>query len=52
MSDEIFDRSYQEGRQALHDGITELAAKLGRTFRLIAAVQFRAPWRNRPICDC
>lgn len=44
MRDELYDRNYQEGRDALHDGIDRLIASTSRTFRLIAAIQFRAPW--------
>lgn len=45
MRDEIYDREYQAGRDALHDGIDRLVAGIGETFRLLAAIQFSAPWR-------
>lgn len=48
MRDELYDRNYQDGRDALHDGIDRLIASTARTYRLIAAIQFRAPW-NRGI---
>lgn len=47
MRDEMYDRDYQAGRDALHDGIDRLVAGIGQTFRLISAIQFSAPWRGR-----
>ncbi len=47
MRDEIYDREYQAGRDALHAGIDRLVAEIGQTFRLISAIQFSAPWRMR-----
>ena len=47
MRDEIYDRDYQSGRDALHDGLDRLVAATMQTFRAIAAIQFDAPW-NRP----
>ncbi len=47
MRDEIFDREYQAGRDALHDGIDRLVAGTMQTFRLLAAIQFSAPWQSR-----
>ena len=44
MRDEIFDREYQAGRDALNDGIDRLVASIGQTFRLMTAIQFNAPW--------
>lgn len=44
MRDEIFDRDYQAGRDALHDGIDRLIAAIGAAFRTFHAIQFRAPW--------
>lgn len=46
MRDEIFDRDYQDGRDALHDGIDRLIASTARTFAAIAAIQFDAPWKR------
>ena len=46
MRDEIFDRDYQAGRDALHDGIDRLVSGIGQTFRLMAAIQFSAPWQH------
>ena len=45
MRDEIYDREYQAGREALHAGIDRLVAEIGQTFRMISAIQFSAPWR-------
>jgi hypothetical protein len=47
MRDEIFDRDYQNGRNALNDGIDRLLAGIMQTFRVVAAIQFDAPWRGR-----
>ncbi|HEU0309660.1 MAG TPA: hypothetical protein VFR36_00375 [Sphingomicrobium sp.] len=44
MRDEIYDREYQAGRDALHDGIDRLLAGIDQTFRLLTAIQFSAPW--------
>ena len=46
MRDEIFDRDYQAGRDALNDGIDRLIAGAARTFGAIAAIQFDAPWKR------
>ena len=47
MRDELYDRDYQAGRDALHDGLDRLVASTMDTFRVIAAIQFDAPW-DRP----
>ena len=47
MRDELYDRDYQDGRDALHDGIDRLVASTARTFAAIAAIQFDAPWKRR-----
>ena len=46
MRDEIFDREYQFGRNALNDGIDRLVAGIMQTFGVLAAIQFNAPWRR------
>ena len=46
MRDEIFDRDYQAGRDALHDGIDRLSSGIGRTFKVLYSIQFDAPWKN------
>ena len=44
MRDEIYDREYQAGRDALHDGIDRLLAGIGQTFRVMNEIQFSSPW--------
>ena len=46
MRDEIFDRDYQAGRDALHDGIDRLVAGIGRTLKVLYSIQFDAPWKS------
>ena len=46
MRDELYDRNYQDGRDALHGGIDRLVAATMQTFRAIAAIQFDAPWNH------
>jgi len=46
MRDEMFDRDYQAGREALNDGIDRLVAGISETFRLMTAIQFSAPWQR------
>ena len=44
MRDEIFDRDYQFGRDALNHGIDRLVKRTMRSFSLLTAIQFEAPW--------
>ena len=57
MRDEIFDREYQAGRDALNDGIDRGVQAIGRFFsaagrfirtngRAIHAFEFDAPWQK------
>ena len=46
MRDELYDRDYQAGRDALHDGIDRLVAGVLKSLRVLNAIQFDAPWRN------
>ena len=46
MRDEIFDRDYQAGRDALHDGIDRLIAGIGRSLKVLHSIQFDAPWKK------
>jgi hypothetical protein len=46
MRDEIFDRDYQAGRDALHDGIDRLIGGIGRSLKVLHSIQFDAPWKN------
>ena len=52
MRDEIYDREYQAGRDALHDGIDRLIDGIGRTFELMARIQFSAPWQRSSRGKC
>lgn len=51
MIDEIYDRTYQAGREHLHSGIDRGLEKLRcsvlTTFRALHAIQFAAPWARR-----
>lgn len=46
MRDEMFDREYQQGRDAMNDGIDRLLANIMGAFRTLAAIQFAAPWKE------
>jgi hypothetical protein len=46
MRDEMYDREYQAGRDALHDGIDRLIAGIGRSLRVLHSIQFDAPWKR------
>ena len=46
MRDEILDREYQAGRDALNDGIDRLFAGIGRSLRVLHSIQFDAPWKH------
>ena len=50
MRDEIFDREYQQGRDALNDGIDRAVARIARfittTGRAIHKFEFDAPWQR------
>lgn len=46
MRDEIYDREYQAGRDALHDGIDRLISGIGQTLRVLNSIQFDAPWKH------
>ena len=56
MRDELYDREYQAGRDALHDGIDRMVLAIGRLFaaagrfirtngQAIHAFEFDAPWQ-------
>jgi len=49
MLDELYDRDYQDGRDALHNGIDRLISGTMDTFRVIAAIQFDAPWNRSTV---
>ena len=46
MRDEIYDREYQAGRDALHDGIDRLVEGAGKALKVLYAIQFDAPWKR------
>jgi len=46
MRDEIYDREYQAGRDALHDGIDRLVQGAGKALKVLYAFQFDAPWKR------
>ena len=46
MRDQIFDRDYAAGRDALNDGIDRLIASTAEVFKSIARAQFAAPWKG------
>ncbi len=50
MRDEIFDREYQAGRDALNDGIDKAVQAIGAFFattgRAIHRFEFDAPWQK------
>jgi len=57
MRDELYDREYQAGRDALHDGIDRAVLAIGRFIaatgrfirtngRAINAFEFDAPWQQ------
>jgi len=46
MRDELYDRDYQAGRDALHDGIDRLVSGAMKAMRVLNAIQFDAPWRD------
>jgi hypothetical protein len=51
MRDELYDREYQAGRAALHDGIDRLVARLRHelavTFAALHRVEWSAPWKSK-----
>ncbi|QIK96323.1 hypothetical protein G7076_07565 [Sphingomonas sp. HDW15A] len=49
MRDEMFHRTHEAGREALHDGIDRLIEKIMTAFRALERVQFNAPWRSRKL---
>ena len=48
MVDEIFDRTYQDGRADLHRGVDRLFATIAREFgqgmKVLHDIQWSAPW--------
>jgi hypothetical protein len=52
MIDEIFDRTYQQGRADLNDGIDRLFGTIGRevgkSLKAIHSFEWSAPWAVKP----
>ena len=44
MVDEIFDRTYQQGRAGLNSGIERTLDSIGTQWRKLNRIQWRAPW--------
>lgn len=48
MRDELFDRDYAAGREALNDGIDKALARFGgaivKTLNTLHRIQWSAPW--------
>ncbi len=51
MVDEIFDRHYQAGREALNASILSAFSRLGRAisnaFKVLNRIEYQAPWMPR-----
>lgn len=51
MFDQIFDRTYQAGREDLHEGLDKVIRRVanatGDTFRALHRIEFDAPWKER-----
>ena len=51
MIDEIFDRTYQNGRADLNAGLDRAFARLGRaigdSFRVLHRIEWSAPWEQK-----
>lgn len=54
MRDELFDREYQAGREALNSGIDRGLTRLGHAlvtaFRTFHRIQWSAPWNRQRAC--
>ena len=46
MRDELFDRDYQAGRDAMNASIDRLFSGIGRTLKVLNSIQFDAPWKH------
>jgi hypothetical protein len=51
MIDEIFDRTYQAGRNELHAAVgtafANVAKSIGDAFRVLNRIEYSAPWLER-----
>jgi hypothetical protein len=52
MIDEIFDRQYRAGRDALNESIAGLFARFGQAFgnafKVLNKIEYEAPWSTKP----
>ena len=52
MVDELFDRSYQAGRNELNGAILAIAGRFGKAFgnafKVLNRIEYSAPWNVRP----
>ncbi len=52
MIDEIFDRQYRAGREALTEsiafGLARLGSSVGNAFNVLNRIEYQAPWTVRP----
>jgi hypothetical protein len=52
MIDEMYDRHYQAGREALNGSIVALGRRLGEalgnTFKVLNRIEYSAPWSAEP----
>jgi hypothetical protein len=58
MIDQLFDRNYQEGRDALNANIARLASRFGaafgNAFKVLNRIEYSEPWapkRTRARCN-
>ncbi|HEV2596206.1 MAG TPA: hypothetical protein VGU01_13500 [Sphingomicrobium sp.] len=58
MIDDLFDRDYQEGREALNTEIAKIAARFAagfsNAFKVLNRIEYSAPWastRNHAGCN-
>lgn len=51
MNDELFDRTYQQGRAAFNRDLGaasgKLAASIGESLRTLNRIQWSAPWKKQ-----
>ncbi|MFC7537542.1 hypothetical protein ACFQPG_09200 [Sphingomonas sp. GCM10030256] len=56
MRDQLFDRDYQAGREALNEGLDQLFGRIADavrlTFAAIHRVEWSAPWKQDSKQDC
>ena len=51
MRDELYDRDYQAGRDALHGGIDNFVRNLADGLAQLHRVQWSAPWKRSRLPD-